>query len=290
MQPTTTPYPATLTSSAASLRAVLKDWSTLSEAAQAKVLAGLPTHWLDDFRGEFETFAHDHQRPPRLANSGQDWITWLMLGGRGAGKTRAGAEWVRRTALADPTRAHRAGRRDRTRNTRSDGGRRSRACWPCIGRPSGRSGFLARRLEWPNGAVAQLFSAEDPEGLRGPQFSAAWCDELAKWRQAEATFDMLQFGLRLGERPRQVITTTPRPIALLKTSDRRSAHRDHARRHARPMPTIWRRLSSRRCCRAMAARSSGGRRSTARSSRSAATRLWSRAQLESCAASMRRRR
>lgn len=101
MQPTTTPYPATLTSSAASLRAVLKDWSTLSEAAQAKVLAGLPTHWLDDFRGEFETFAHDHQRPPRLANSGQDWTTWLVLGGRGAGKTRAGAEWVRRTALAD---------------------------------------------------------------------------------------------------------------------------------------------------------------------------------------------
>jgi phage terminase large subunit-like protein len=60
------------------------------------------------------------------------------------------------------------------------------------------------------------FSAEDPESLRGPQFSAAWCDELAKWRHAEATFDMLQFGLRLGERPRQVMTTTPRPVALLK--------------------------------------------------------------------------
>ena len=61
-----------------------------------------------------------------------------------------------------------------------------------------------------------MFSAEDPESLRGPQFAAAWCDELAKWRHAEATFDMLQFGLRLGERPRQVITTTPRPIALIK--------------------------------------------------------------------------
>ena len=73
-----------------------------------------------------------------------------------------------------------------------------------------------RRIEWANGAVAQVFSAEDPESLRGPQFAAAWCDELAKWRHAEATFDMLQFGLRLGERPRQVITTTPRPIALLK--------------------------------------------------------------------------
>jgi phage terminase large subunit-like protein len=198
------------------LRAALKDWSTLSEPAQARVLAKLPPHWLDDFRSEFDTFAHDHQRPPRFANSGENWTTWLVLGGRGAGKTRAGAEWVRSIARADP-----------------------KACIALIGETEhearevmveGISGLLAvhrqdeqpqwvssrRRLEWPNGAVAQTFSAEDPESLRGPQFSAAWCDELAKWRQAEATFDMLQFGLRLGERPRQVITTTPRPIALLK--------------------------------------------------------------------------
>lgn len=72
-----------------------------------------------------------------------------------------------------------------------------------------------KRLEWPNGAVAETFS-EDPESLRGPQFDAAWCDELAKWRNAQDTFDMLQFGLRLGERPRQLITTTPRPVPLLK--------------------------------------------------------------------------
>jgi phage terminase large subunit-like protein len=73
-----------------------------------------------------------------------------------------------------------------------------------------------RRLEWPNGVVAQAFSAEDPDSLRGPQFAAAWCDELAKWRYAEAAFDMLQFGLRLPPRPRQMITTTPRPIPLIK--------------------------------------------------------------------------
>src|SRR5690606_32568085 len=73
-----------------------------------------------------------------------------------------------------------------------------------------------RCLEWPSGAVATAFSSEDPESLRGPQFSAAWCDELAKWRHPDATWDMLQFGLRLGERPRQVVTTTPRPIPLLK--------------------------------------------------------------------------
>ncbi|CAH1656702.1 hypothetical protein CHELA1G11_13167 [Hyphomicrobiales bacterium] len=82
-----------------------------------------------------------------------------------------------------------------------------------------------RRLEWPNGAVAQAFSAEDPEQLRGPQFEAAWADELCKWRHAQETWDMLQFGLRLGTRPRQVVTTTPRPIPLLKklTADPRTA-------------------------------------------------------------------
>src|SRR5439155_18983003 len=82
-----------------------------------------------------------------------------------------------------------------------------------------------RLLEWSNGAVAQVFSAEDPESLRGPQVDAAWFDELGKWRQAEAAFDMLQFALRLGARPRQLITTTPRPIALIKRliADPRSA-------------------------------------------------------------------
>jgi hypothetical protein len=72
------------------------------------------------------------------------------------------------------------------------------------------------RLEWSGGIVAQAFSAEDPDSLRGPQFAAAWLDEVSKWRYPDAAFDMLQFGLRLGERPRQVVTTTPRPIPLLK--------------------------------------------------------------------------
>jgi phage terminase large subunit-like protein len=81
-----------------------------------------------------------------------------------------------------------------------------------------RPEYLAsrRRLEWKNGSVAYLFSAEDPDSLRGHQFTAAWCDELAKWRYPQATWDMLQFALRLGPRPRQIVTTTPRPIALLK--------------------------------------------------------------------------
>ncbi len=73
-----------------------------------------------------------------------------------------------------------------------------------------------RRLTWPNGAVAMLYNATEPDQLRGPQHDAAWCDELAKWRYAQETWDMLQFGLRLGERPRQVITTTPRPVPLIR--------------------------------------------------------------------------
>jgi predicted phage terminase large subunit-like protein len=73
-----------------------------------------------------------------------------------------------------------------------------------------------RRLTWPNGAVAMIYNATEPDQLRGPQHEAAWCDELAKWRYAQETWDMLQFGLRLGAHPRQVITTTPRPIPLIR--------------------------------------------------------------------------
>ena len=73
-----------------------------------------------------------------------------------------------------------------------------------------------RVVTWPNGAQAQVFSAEEPDGLRGPQFDAAWCDELAKWKHAERVWEMLQFALRLGENPVAVVTTTPRPIPLLK--------------------------------------------------------------------------
>ena len=84
------------------------------------------------------------------------------------------------------------------------------------GRASGRAGRRRAGVSSGTGAVAQAFSAEDPESLRGPQFHAAWCDELAKWRYARETWDMLQFGLRLGDWPRQLVTTTPRPLPLLK--------------------------------------------------------------------------
>jgi len=170
----------------------------------------------------WNVFAHDHQRPPFAAQGGGDWTTWLLLGGRGAGKTHAGAAWVHGVALgvapyaATPVQriALIGGSEAEVREVMVEGISGLLANpWPGK-RPSWISS--RRRVEWPNGAVAQVFSAEDPESLRGPQFGAAWCDEIAKWRYAEATFDMLQFGLRLGERPRQVLTTTPRPIPLLK--------------------------------------------------------------------------
>ena len=85
------------------------------------------------------------------------------------------------------------------------------ACSPPDRRPTWHA--TRRMLEWPNGATAQLFSAHDPEGLRGPQFDCAWVDELAKWKNGEEAWDMLQFGLRLGDDPRSVVTTTPLPAA-----------------------------------------------------------------------------
>jgi phage terminase large subunit-like protein len=163
----------------------------------------------------WQAFSHAHQREPMLAQGGAPWTTWLILGGRGAGKTRAGAEWVRARAADPSARIALIGETARdVREVMIEGvsGLLS------VHQPDERPDWSPSRdiVVWPNGAVAQAFSAEDPDSLRGPQFTAAWCDELAKWRHAETTFDMLQFGLRLGTRPRQVITTTPRPIALLK--------------------------------------------------------------------------
>ncbi|MDQ2089147.1 DNA-packaging protein [Marimonas arenosa] len=165
----------------------------------------------------FEFWAMDHQLPPD-----GDWRTWVIMGGRGAGKTRAGAEWVRaqvegagpqdtgvcrRIALVGET-------VDQVREVMVFGESGILACSPSDRRPEWQAG--RKRLIWPNGAVAQVFSAHDPEGLRGPQFDGAWVDELAKWKKARDTWDMLQFGLRLGETPRVCVTTTPRNVGILK--------------------------------------------------------------------------
>jgi len=188
-------------------------------------LATQRSNWAEAIGADFHSLSHKHQRPPERANSGEPWTTWLILGGRGSGKTRAGAEWVRQLALNDP--AARIALIGETEHEAREVMVEGVSGLLAVHRRHERPQWIPTRLrvEWESGAVAQVFSADSPESLRGPQFSAAWCDELAKWRQAEATFDMLQFGLRLGGRPRQVITTTPRPIALLKklAADARTA-------------------------------------------------------------------
>lgn len=165
----------------------------------------------------FEFWALEHQLPPA-----GNWRTWVIMGGRGAGKTRAGSEWVRSevegSRPCDPGRSRRVAlvgeTIDQVREVMVFGDSGILACSPPDRRPTWESS--RKRLVWPNGAVAQVFSAHEPESLRGPQFDAAWVDELAKWKKAEDAWDMLQFGLRLGQTPRQVVTTTPRNVGVLK--------------------------------------------------------------------------
>lgn len=165
----------------------------------------------------FEHWAHKHQQAPK-----GDWKSWIILGGRGAGKTRAGAEWIRTqvegSGPVDPgvcSRIALVGETlDQVRDVMIYGDSGIMACSP----PDRRPEYIAskKKLFWPNGAEATLISASEPESLRGPQFDCAWADELAKWKKGQATWDMLQFALRLGDDPRQVITTTPRDNPLLR--------------------------------------------------------------------------
>lgn len=194
------------------------------------LLSGLPKSELDRFFDGlspnalmalpwlFEHWAlEEHQLPPE-----GDWTTWVILGGRGAGKTRAGSEWIRAQVeggtSADPGNYSRvaliAETLDQARDVMIFGESGIMKCSPPDRQPEWQA--TRKRLLWPNGATAQIFSASDPEALRGPQFDCAWCDELAKWKKGEATWDMLQFGLRLGRRPRQIVTTTPRNNPLLQ--------------------------------------------------------------------------
>ena len=165
---------------------------------------------------EFWFSAHGSQYP-----CGGAAATWLVLGGRGAGKTRLGAEWVNAHVRGLPPYAPgRYGRFALVGETLAD------VRDVMIDGPSGIARIARgerprfepsrRRLVWPSGAVATIFSSEDPDSLRGPQFDAAWCDEVAKWKNAGEVFDMLQFGLRLGPEPRQLLTTTPKPVPLLR--------------------------------------------------------------------------
>ena len=144
-----------------------------------------------------------------------DWRIWMFMGGRGAGKTRAGAEWVRAQVAAGARRIALVGPAYQDVREVMLGGPSGLLS---IGHPHERPSYEVsrRRVVWPGGAVGYAFSAEDPDGLRGPQFDAAWADEFAAWARPQDTLDMLRLGLRLGSDPRLVITTTPRPIPAVK--------------------------------------------------------------------------
>ena len=178
-------------------------------------LAEFSRNELDESRWHWPLWARPEQLPPP-----GDWRAWLILAGRGFGKTRAGAEWVRAIA-----RTHPEARIALIGSSLGD----ARAVMI-----EGESGLLAvgppdrapkfepslRRLTWDNGAQATLYSAGEPETLRGPQHSHAWCDELGKWEvsgnRAERCWDNLLLGLRLGDDPRILVTTTPRAVPLLR--------------------------------------------------------------------------
>ncbi len=189
----------------------------LTPDALNEALSGLSSNALMSLPWIFDIWALGHQLPPK-----GDWTTWVVLGGRGAGKTRAGAEWVRaQVEGAGPLDAGKCKRValvgetiDQTREVMVFGESGLLACCPPDRRPEWQA--TRKRLLWPNGAVAEIYSAHNPESLRGPQFDCAWVDELAKWKQGQDAWDMLQFALRLGDRPQQVVTTTPRNNRLLR--------------------------------------------------------------------------
>jgi len=170
-----------------------------SDEARLRIIKSMTPSDMASLDAWFEFWAHKNQLPP----NGEGWRTWLMMAGRGFGKTRAGAEWIFGLANARPKVAIAL-----VGATIAD----ARSIMV-----EGVSGLLAvarnharrlnwepslGRLTWPNGSQAQLFSGDNADGLRGPEHDFAWCDELAKWREAEDAWMNLQFGLRRGERPR----------------------------------------------------------------------------------------
>lgn len=182
---------------------------------QHRFVASLDQEERNEFGYHWTMLAREAQLPPPGA-----WRTWLIMAGRGFGKTRAGAEWVRMLAEGDGSAriALVSASLAEARAVMVEGESGLLACSP----PERRPVFEAsvRRVRWPNGATAQLFSAADPETLRGPQHSHAWCDEVGKWPlshgRATRAWDNLLMGLRLGDNPRIAVTTTPRVVPLVQ--------------------------------------------------------------------------
>jgi phage terminase large subunit-like protein len=194
------------------LQSAAQKLASLPETERSAILEELSEEECEALLYDWRGF---NARPDQVAPDG-DWDIWLALAGRGWGKTRTGAEWIkeeidagraRRIALVAETAAD-------GRDVMVEGESGILSIYPDHKKPLYEPS--KRRVTWGNGAIATLFNATEPEQLRGPQFDLAWCDELAKWRYARETWDQLQFGLRLGKHPRVLATTTPKPIQLVK--------------------------------------------------------------------------
>ena len=183
---------------------------SLPAGRRAEFLSSLTEAEAEALFYDWPEWARPNQLPPEKA-----WRTWLLMAGRGFGKTRCGAEWVRGRAEAQPTAriALVAPTAADARDVMVEGESGILACCPPGNRPLYEPS--KRRLTWPNGAMATTYSADEPDRLRGPQHTDAWADEIAAWKYPES-WDMLMFGLRLGADPRAVVTTTPKPVKVVR--------------------------------------------------------------------------
>ena len=187
----------------------------MPEAERLTTLAQLTEAERREMAHHWRLFARHEQLAPE-----GDWRVWLILAGRGFGKTRAGAEWVRGLAEAnhDARIALVGASLAEVRSVMVEGESGILALSPAMRRPVFEPSL--RRIVWPNGAQAMLYSAGEPDGLRGCQHSHGWCDEIAKWdnsgNRATQSWNNLLFGLRLGEAPQVVATTTPRAVPLVR--------------------------------------------------------------------------
>jgi len=175
-------------------------------------IAGLTDEECADILYDWSWHSRPNQRPPAEFVAGQK-TTWLVVAGRGFGKTRCGAEWVRsRIKTSEFVNIIGATASD-ARDIQIEGESGILRICP----PDERPVYVAskRQLQWPNGAISLVFTADEPERLRGKQHGGIWADELGAWRYEEA-WDQAQLGLRLGQNPQAVVTTTPRPTKLVK--------------------------------------------------------------------------
>jgi phage terminase large subunit-like protein len=197
--------------SAAQARALLLELARLPAGVRDALLRDLTAAQRAELNWSWERWAQEGQEPPA-----GPWRVWLIRAGRGFGKTRAGAEWVSEIARTMPgTRIALVGATiEDVRRVMIEG----ESGLIAVARPGESVGYRSRgtEVEFASKARATIFSAGAPEKLRGPEHAAAWCDELAKWRKGDATWDNLMLGMRMGDAPQVVVTTTPRPTPLLR--------------------------------------------------------------------------